>query len=280
MSTEKMHGRIVMKTVIAIGCVLVISIAVFAATVLATTVVFSAEEDEQKPFTTMTNSIGMKLVLLPAGDFLMGGPGRGKGSDKPVHRVRITKPFWMGVYEVTQREYEAMGCVNKSSYLDPDMPVQDVLWQRAAEFCRKLSEKESVTYRLPTEAEWEYACRANKGAMYSIGELPEHAWYKDNSGLKPHPVGQLKPNAWGLYDICGNVWEWCSDLFSRTYYEKSPTDDPKGGNKGSDRVLRGGCWYSYPSATSAFYRYRLNEKYDRLKGGDVGFRVVMECKAG
>lgn len=270
-----------MKRTVAFGWFVAISIIA----VPAVSAIFSAEVKEgekaegKAPFSVTTNSIGMKFVLLPAGDFVMGGPGRGRGSDKPAHRVHITKPFWMSVYEVTQRQYEAAGCINASNFLNPDLPVQNVLWERAVDFCRKLSEKEGAAYRLPTEAEWEYAYRANTRGMYGIVDLSERAWYKDNSDSKPHPVGQKKPNAWGLHDMCGNVWEWCNDRFSRTYYKRSPSEDPQGHDKGRDRVLRGGCWYSFPSATSAFYRYKLNEKfYSAVVGGDVGFRIVKQCK--
>ncbi len=236
-------------------------------------------DKSQKPLSIMTNSIGMKLVLLPAGEFEMGRPGVGKGSAKPVHMVRITKPFWMSMYEVTQKEYVAVGSINASRWVEPSMPVQNVLFKFAVEFCMKLSEKEGVTYRLPTEAEWEYACRANTGDMFTVGESPNHAWYKNNSGMKAHPVGKKKPNAWGLYDMYGNVWEWCSDKYSKRYYKKSPVEDPQGPDYGVDRVIRGGAWNSYPYATSAFYRYRLSpDSCNGVVGGDVGFRVVRECK--
>ena len=267
-----------MKRVMAVSC-LVTCIAV-----LATPVMFSAEtrqkgdKEPEKPFSVITNSIGIKLVLLPAGAFDMGRPGVGKGSAKPIHTVRITKPFWMGVYEVKQKEYMALGFTNESKYKEPNIPVQDVLWDKAVDFCMNLSEKEGVTYRLPTEAEWEYACRADTGDMYTIGESANHAWCKVNSGKKPHPVGEKKPNAWGLYDMYGNVWEWCSDKYSRSYYRKSPLEDPQGPAHGTDRVLRGGAWNSYTCATSAFYRYRLNEDNNGVVGGDVGFRVVRECR--
>ncbi len=257
-----------MRRVIMISCLTI------AISLPITSMTFSAE----KPFSVMTNSIGMKLVLLPAGEFQMGRPGSGKGRNRPQHRVRITKPFWMGIYEVTQEEYEAAKCINISSYRDPDMPVQNVFFKLAVEFCERLSRMEKVTYRLPTEAEWEYACRANTGDMYATGQLANYAWYKGNSGMKLHLVGQKKPNAWGLHDMHGNVWEWCSDKYSASYYRKSPLQDPQGPVRETDRVFVCGAWDSYASGCSAFYRYRLNPMIFFVVGGDVGFRVVRECR--
>lgn len=263
---------------------LLLGFLVMSIAMLTIRVIISAEANlekdkkAKKSLSIITNSIGMKLVLLPAGEFEMGRPGAGQASAKPVHSVRITKPFWMSVYEVTQKEYVAMGSNNVSRWASPLMPVQDVSWGRAVEFCLKLSEKEGVTYRLPTEAEWEYACRANTGDMYIIGESPNHAWYKGNSEMKPHPGGQKKANAWGLHDMYGNVWEWCADKYSRSYYRKSRLEDPLGPEYGMDRVLRGGAWNSYSCATSAFYRYSLPPIFSGVVGGDVGFRVVRECE--
>ena len=235
-------------------------------------------DESSKPLSVMTNSVGMKLVLLPAGEFEMGRPGVGSGPAKPEHRVEITKPFWIGVYEVMQKEYMALGYTNESKFIGPDLPAQNVLWKKAVDFCLNLSEKEGVTYRLPTEAEWEYACRADTGDMYTMGESANHAWYKGNSGKKPHLVGRKKANAWGLHDVYGNVWEWCSDKYSKRYYKKSPLKDPQGPVYGSAHVLRGGAWNSYTYGCSAFYRYRLPIDGYAVVDGDVGFRVVRECK--
>ena len=177
-----------------------------------------------------TNSIGMKLVLIPAGEFLMGSPeGEGYLVEHPQHRVRITKAFYLGTCEVTQEQYERVMGSNPSCFCKNgsgkdqvsgqdtgSFPVEMVSWEDAVEFCRRLSElpgekSAGRVYRLPTEAEWEYACRAGSSGRYGFGDqergLGEHGWFSDNSHGKTHPVGQKKPNAWGLYDVHGNVWE-------------------------------------------------------------------------
>ncbi len=195
-----------------------------------------------------TNSIGMKLKLIPAGEFMMGSPESVDDTDdkaKPQHKVRITKPFYLGVHEVTQAEYEKVMGENPSNFKGARNPVEQVSWNDAVEFCRKLSAKEGKTYRLPVEAEWEYACRAGTTTLHSFGDnkesLGQYAWYSENSDKKTHPVGEKKPNPWGLYGMHGNVCEWCADYFA-SYYAVSPTDDPAGPKMGSNRVRRGGSW--------------------------------------
>jgi formylglycine-generating enzyme required for sulfatase activity len=204
--------------------------------------------------TVVTNSIGMRMALIPAGEFLMGSPDSdhlASGSEKPQHRVRITRPFYLGIYPVTQAEYKRVTRATPSHFKrDPNRPVDGVSWDDAQEFCRKLSalRKEKATgrlYRLPTEAEWEYACRAGSTTRWCFGDyegrLGESAWFDGNSGKETHAVGQKKPNAWGLYDMHGNVWEWCEDGWWYTYAD-SATDDPHGSEKSTERVCRGGGW--------------------------------------
>jgi len=193
--------------------------------------------------------VTMKMVLIPAGKFMMGSPDSEQGryeDEGPQHEVVITKPFYMGVTEVTQAQYEAVMGKNPSYYRGAANPVETVSWNDAVEFCKKLSEKTRQTVRLPTEAEWEYACRAGTQTAFSFGDDPstlgDYAWWGKNSGETPHPVGQKKPNAWGLYDTHGNVWEWCADWWGE--YPKGPITDPSGpatASRGS-RVLRGGSW--------------------------------------
>ncbi|MBE3098690.1 MAG: formylglycine-generating enzyme family protein [Planctomycetes bacterium] len=184
----------------------------------------------------------MKLVLIPAGKFMMG-----EGKDQ--HEVTISKPFYMGVTEVTQAQYEAVMGTNPSHFKGATNPVETVSWNDATEFCKKLSEKTRQTVRLPTEAEWEYACRAGTATAFSFGDsdsaLGDYAWYTSNSGNTTHPVDQKKPNAWGLFDMHGNVWEWCADWWRRDYPNGAVTD-PQGPASGPYRVLRGGSWSSSP----------------------------------
>jgi formylglycine-generating enzyme required for sulfatase activity len=179
----------------------------------------------------ITNPLGMKLNLIPPGEFAMGSPKSepGRWDDETQHLVKITKPFYLSAHEVTQAQYEQVMGKNPSYFSvsgngkgrvsgdTSQLPVERVSWNDAVEFCRKLSDEEGVEYRLPTEAEWEYACRAGTTTAYSFGndvaQLGEYAWYADNSENTSHAVGEKKPNAWGLYDMHGNVWEWCQDWF-------------------------------------------------------------------
>ena len=197
----------------------------------------------------ITNSIGMKLILIPASEFLMGStqdqqarflkeakarkeilPIEVVRREGPAHRVRITMPFYLGVYEVTQAEYEKVMGKNPSAIKGDSNPVEQVSWDEAAEFCKKLSATEGERYRLPTEAEWELACRAGTTTQYSFGDDPEklgeYAWFSGKRDRKTHSVGKKAPNPWGLYDMHGNVTEWCADGADMGYYSVSPTDDP------------------------------------------------------
>ena len=193
----------------------------------------------------ITNSAGMKLVLVPAGEFLMGSPEGEKdhnADEWPRHKVTITKAFYMGAMEVTQAQWtDIMG--RNSSFLKGDtLPVDQVTWEAVQDFLKKLSKKEGKEYRLPTEAEWEYACRAGSTTRYYFGDdeakLGDYATYKDQLHGKARPVGEKKPNAWGLYDMHGNVWEWCQDWYGP--YAKDAVVDPTGPAQGVVRVLRGG----------------------------------------
>ena len=206
----------------------------------------------------ITKSIHMKLTLIPAGEFLMGSPDSEQGGDneKPQHRVTITRPFYLGVYPVTQEEYEeVMGSNPSSGEWWARRPVTDVSWEDANEFCRRLSEKEDCEYRLPTEAEWEYACRAGSTTLWCFGdadsELKDYAYYNDypNNLVCTKTVGNYKPNAWGLHDMHGLVSEWCKDWYGADYYGTVFPEcrDPQGPTKrrGKEgRVTRGGHWGS------------------------------------
>ena len=223
----------------------------------------------------ITNSIGMKLVLIPAGEFMMGSSD-GNGHEMPPHRVRITKPFYLGLTQVTQGQYERVIGENPSCFDGNPRPVEQVSWNDAVEFCGQLSDKEGKTYRLPTEAEWEYACRAGSTGRYCFGDsesqLDLYAWYDDNSGRETHAVAQKKANAWGLCDMHGNVWEWCSDWYDSDYYGRSPTSDPRGPSSGSYRVFRGGSWFSLARYCRCAFR-NCNSPGD--EDFSLGFRVSL-----
>ena len=220
----------------------------------------------------LVNSVGMVLVPIPAGKFMMG--------DESKHSVTITKPFHLGAFEVTQEQYEKVMGKNPSYFKGPNNPVELVSWKDAVEFCRKLSQlpKEKAAghvYRLPTEAEWEYACRAGTTAAYSFGDdasqLGQYAWFDENSGTTTHPVGGKKPNPWGLYDMHGNVWEWCHDWHGE--YPSEPVTDPTGPTTGSFRVYRGGGWDGYAGYCRSGSHHGFNPSY---RGGLLGFRVARD----
>jgi formylglycine-generating enzyme required for sulfatase activity len=200
----------------------------------------------------------MEFVLIPAGEFQMGSNNDGGHDEWPVHRVHISKAFYLGKYEVTQGQWQAVMGNNPSQFKgDLNLPVERVSWDDVQEFIHRLNAKEGSTkYRLPTEAEWEYAARAGSTTVYSFGNNPsqlgEYAWYNDNAGDRTHPVGQKKPNARGLYDMHGNVLEWVQDWFN--YYHAGAVTDPQGTESGSGRVFRGGSWFSAAGYCRSAYR--------------------------
>jgi uncharacterized protein (TIGR02996 family) len=260
----------------------------------------------------VVNSIGMRLALLPPGRFRMGSPSNEKDRLKhegPLHEVEITRPFYLGVFPVTQAQYETVMGSNPSSFcatgrgrgfvagLDTStFPVEGVSWNDATTFLKRLSalpeEKEhGRTYRLPSEAEWEYACRggsastsafafgnrlsatqANFNGNYPYGDAEKGPYlgHTCNPGMYP-------PNVFGLYDMHGNVWEWCHDWFAQHYYAKSPKEDPPGPSEGSFRLLRGGSWYNrgqYCRSASCHRNWPANWS------SEVGFRVALVPSAG
>ena len=294
----------------------------------------------------ITNSIGMKLTLIPSGEFMMGSGESAEDTaaffnktygedflnadffkdEHPQHRVRITKPFYLGTYHVTRGQFRQF--VADTSYKtdaekgekpgaygwDPDKkefgfnekyswrnagfeqtdehPVVNVSWNDAVAFCKWLSKKEGKTYRLPTEAEWEYACRAGTTTRYYSGDDPETLakvgnvadaaakakfpdWkytIKASDGyVFTAPVGSFKPNAFGLYDMHGNAWQWCADWYGADYYAASPADDPTGPASGNDRVLRGGSWGGGPLNSRSANRSRITPVY---RSYNSGFRVA------
>ncbi|CCI36625.1 SUMF1/EgtB/PvdO family nonheme iron enzyme [Microcystis aeruginosa] len=237
------------------------------------------------PFTeTLPNGLTLEMVGLPAGQFLMGSPDSdpdARDNEKPQHQVKVNS-FAIGKYPVTQAQYEAVMGTNPSNFKNnPQNPVEMVSWEDAQAFCQKLSQITGKTYRLPTEAEWEYACRGGTTTRYYFGDdanqLGDYAWYDGNSQYKTHPVGQKKPNAWGLYDLSGNVWEWCEDNWHDNY-ENAPSDGSAwltNDNNSHIIIIRGGSWYNFPYNCRSAYRFNYNRRDYNI---NLGFRVV--CGAG
>jgi eukaryotic-like serine/threonine-protein kinase len=223
------------------------------------------------------NSIGMRFVRLPHGWFVMGSrPAEaGRDSDEKEHEVEIRREVWIGIHEVTQGQYRRiMGKAEwDPQHEDPELPADNISWQLASEFCKALSRREGRTYRLPTEAEWEYACRGGtKGAYGGNGVLDEIGWHRDNSGGTLHRVGTQTQNSFGLYDMHGNVFEWCSDRYDRDYPD-GPVRDPVGAPFAFQRVLRGGsAMTSWEYCRSA----RRTQRDPETAGRGVGLRVVLD----
>ncbi|MDP8225405.1 MAG: formylglycine-generating enzyme family protein [Candidatus Lernaella stagnicola] len=208
------------------------------------------------------------MVHIPGGWFKMGcSPGDGECFDreKPSKRVYVDA-FFIDIHEVTQAEYQRVMGANPSRFSGcTTCPVETVNWNDARSYCGKVGK------RLPTEAEWEYAARGGTtGARY--GEIDAIAWYRGNSGKKTHPVGQRQPNAYGLYDMLGNVWEWCEDWFDKDWYSKMPERNPRNDNQSPYRVLRGGSWGSNPRSVRASFRIRIQPSITFYFNG--GFRCV------
>ena len=228
-----------------------------------------------------TNSIGMEFVLIPAGEFNMGSPSSEEGrndNEGPLHNVKIEKAYYLGKYEVTQKQWSKVMGDNPSSFKGDDLPVDSVLFFDVLEFIRKLNYKEGTDkYRLPSEAEWEYAARAGTTTRYSFGDsesmLGEYAWYDDNSDRKSHPVGQKKPNFWGLYDIYGNVWEWVDDDLHDDYAGAPIDGSAWASGGGSCRMVRGGSWSGSAQDCRSAFR---SANYVDFHSTAVGFRLLQE----
>ncbi|MDR1242622.1 MAG: formylglycine-generating enzyme family protein [Deltaproteobacteria bacterium] len=229
---------------------------------------------------TRTNSIGMEFILIPSGSFTMGSDenfAKASDDEKPQHRVSISKPFYLGKYEVTQAQWEAVMGNNPSNFKGGNNPVEQVSWDDAQEFIRRLNRQEGHSrYRLPTEAEWEYAARAGSAGVYSFGDdaaqLETYAWYGERNSGATHPVGRKQPDARGLHDMYGNVWEWVQDWFAEEYYSYSPSVDPAGPASGSQRVIRGGGWNNSASNCRSAYRYYYPPDGSAIL---LGFRLVL-----
>jgi formylglycine-generating enzyme required for sulfatase activity len=210
------------------------------------------------PPRTFTNSIGMKFVWIDPGSFRMGSDDK-YPDEKPAHMVTLSKGFYLQTTEVTQRQWEAVMGTNPSYFKGPDRPVEMVSWEDAKEFLKKLNVKEKDSrYRLPSEAEWECACRAGGQEPDEAANLDEVAWWRTNSNSETHPVGQKKPNAWGLFDMRGNVFEWVEDWYDIDTYAKSRRLDPAGPGSGGSRVVRGGSW---ADGVTGFFRCAARDSF-------------------
>ena len=221
---------------------------------------------------------GLRFCFIPPGSFTMGSaPGAGDphGREHPAHPVTISQGFWMGTYEVTQAQWKAVMGSNPSDFKGEQCPVEKVNWNDAQSYLASLGSRNThARYRLPTEAEWEYACRAGSRWWSYYGSLDAIAWHNENSGDRTHPVGQKQPNDWGLYDMSGNVWEWCEDTWHETY-AGAPVDGSAWMGGIPDRVIRGGSWKYDPT----FCRSALRS-YEDPDGrtNNYGFRVVLVAR--
>jgi formylglycine-generating enzyme required for sulfatase activity len=257
----------------------------------------NSPEAEADPLPIVQTKSGVEMVLIPAGSFQMGN-SHGRAEEKPVHKVYVDS-FLMDRYEITQAVFEKIGqkeaLPNPSHFKGADLPAEQVTWRQATEFCNARSKFEGLQpcyndaiecnfqangYRLPTEAEWEYACRAGTDTDYSFGaearKLSDFGWFVDNAGGKTHPVGQKRPNRWGLFDMHANVAEWCQDIYGKNYYQGSPEKNPHGPTDGNEYVLRGGSWKSTADASRSSYRLAEDPGFSDacLARDAIGFRCV------
>ena len=303
-AVEKVVGKVAVKKARKLSRRTKAGIAVIAACLAAGGLWYYTAGQRHWPETVLDlgNNVKMRLVLIPAGKFMMGSPATeaGRGSNEgPQHEVTISKPFYMGAFEVTQEQYEQVMGVNPSGFKGAKNPVETVSWDDAVEFCKKLSARTGKKVMLPTEAQWEYACRAGTTTAFHTGDALEPgqdnaafpsnpsvldrimAWLGISSAKKTiqtTPAGSFPPNGLGLYDMHGNVWEWCSDWYDDSYANLpagqagAKNQDPAGPDSGSQRVLRGGCWGSLPLYCRSALRYGVIPDFRSSFGG---FRVVV-----
>ena len=204
------------------------------------------------------------------------GSDDGPKNEKPAHRVYVDA-FYLGKYEVTQREWMAVMGTNPSQFKGDNLPVESVNWDEVREYLKKLSQLTGKKFRLPTEAEWEYACRAGSNTIYYFGndinDIERYAWYYSNSNQRTHPAGQKEPNSWGLYDMYGNVCEWCSDWYEENFYSIAPINNPKGPIFSHARTVRGGYWRVNKED---LYSAGRNSYYPSRRYNYIGFRCLQE----
>ncbi|MEZ6068722.1 MAG: formylglycine-generating enzyme family protein [Pirellulales bacterium] len=250
---------------------------------MAATTTFGADLPQDR--LQLSDDVAIELVRIPAGEFRMGSPENeaGRSNDEVAHRVRISRPFWIGVHEVTQRQYTAVTDSNPSYFIgEANLPVERVSWEAAVQFCRRASEVTRRAVRLPSEAQWEYACRAGTTSAFSSGDGvgPDAANFDVSQGgaipVEPlertTPVGHYGPNPWGLYDMHGNVREWCSDWYAPYPSHDRDFVDPMGPAEGTAHVLRGGSWDDYSRRCRSAFRHGYRPG-DREQCN--GFRIVV-----
>jgi len=310
-AVDKVVGKVVDKKARKVSRRTKVGIAVIAACLAAGGLWYYTAGQRHWPEKVLDlgNNVKMRLVRIPAGKFMMGSPAteaRRGGDEGPQHEVTISKPFYMGVFEVTQKQYEQVMGVNPSRFKGAKNPVEMVSWDEAAEFCRKLSAKTGKKVMLPTEAQWEYACRAGTTTAFNTGDalkpgqanadIPSNpgvwdtimAWVgkflpQKAKTIPTTPAGSFPPNGFGLYDMHGNVWELCSDWYADSYANLpagqagAKNQDPAGSDSGTLRVLRGGSWGCNPQFCRSALRFRCPPDYRDLI---IGFRVAVDLPAG
>ena len=241
----------------------------------------SVKETVQSPNIRMApleNKLGMQFIRIEPGAFQMGSSEyeRQREMDEDLHQVKLTQPFYLQTTPVTQTQWQEVMGTNPSDFKGADLPVENISWNDiVTQFLPRINAKGQGNYRLPTEAEWEYAARAGCTQTYYLRDEPSlldsYAWYSNNAQFKTHPVAQKKANAWGFFDLHGNIWEWCKDWYGS--YELEPQTDPQGPHLGMGRVMRGGCWFSNsPDCRLSARGYMPPETRIRL----IGFRLVKE----
>src|SRR5262245_23670126 len=245
-------------------------------------------------FDEVTHS-GIVFIQIPAGTFFMGASDSEKSwlegqkhwtrfeeCERPMRKVTLTKRFLIGKYEVTQKQWSEVMSNNPSAFKGDDLPVESVSWDDTQQFIKKLNAVSAGKFRLPSEAEWEYACKVGSTNLYGAGKdreevgptnLVDYAWHRSNSDNKTHPVGTRKPNAWGLHDLHGNVWEWCHDWYDPHFYKTASERDPVNDQTAVERVMRGGSWFLEPHTLRSAYR---SGQLPSAKSQYVGFRLARD----
>jgi formylglycine-generating enzyme required for sulfatase activity len=221
-------------------------------TTAATLGVAGPAQPPQSARVDLGSGVTMEFVLIGPGSFIMGSDeNTGDGDESPEHKVTLSQAFYLGKYEVTQEQWTAVMGGNPSEFKGAQRPVDTVSWNDCQAFLAKLQDRTGRKFALPTEAQWEFACRAGTVTPWSFGAhdqpAADYAWIGSNSGGTTHPVGGKKPNAWGLYDMHGNVWEWCADWYAKHAYAGGEVTDPQGPASSEGRILRGGAWGEHPN---------------------------------